>query len=80
MLSFSPSIGIPYFRYAGLNNNDIYNIRDILSVRNIFGSGDCIFSAARGSYNYLQVSGGTYLSPTTPLVQCIYIGSSSSTS
>ncbi|MFM7986198.1 MAG: hypothetical protein ACKPKO_43485 [Candidatus Fonsibacter sp.] len=36
-MRFSPSIGIKYFRYANFNNNDIYDLRNILSVRNIFG-------------------------------------------
>ena len=80
LLWFSPSIGLKIFRYANFNNNAIYNLRDILSVRNIWGDGDCIFSAARGAYNYLQVSGGTYLRPTIPGVQGIYLGNSSSTS
>jgi len=80
LLRFSPSICIKFFRYANFNNNDIYNLRDITSVRNILGEGDCLFSAARGSYNYLQVSGGTSLRPTIPGVQGIFIGNSSSTS
>ncbi len=39
-----------------------------------------MFSAARGSYNYLQVSGGTYIRPTAPSVQGIYLGQASTTS
>ncbi|MFM7982343.1 MAG: hypothetical protein ACKPKO_23790 [Candidatus Fonsibacter sp.] len=39
------------------------------------GSG--VFSAARGSYNYLQ---GTYIRPTAPSVKGIYLGQSSTTS
>jgi len=78
-LRFSHSIGIKCFRYAKFNNNDIYNLRDITSVRHILGEGDCVFSAARGAYNYLQVSGGTSLRPTIPIVQCIYKCNSSTT-
>ena len=33
-------------------------------INNIIGIS--IFAVARGSYHYLQVSGGTYLMPATP--------------
>ena len=39
-----------------------------------------VFLSARGSYNYLQASGGTYLRPTTAGNRGIYIGQASSTS
>ncbi|MFM7987118.1 MAG: hypothetical protein ACKPKO_48185, partial [Candidatus Fonsibacter sp.] len=39
-----------------------------------------MFSAARGSYNYFQVSGGTYIRPTIPFVKGIYLGQASTTS
>ena len=37
-------------------------------------------TAARGSCKYMQASGGTYLIPTTPSNQGVYIGQASSTS
>ncbi|MFM7987774.1 MAG: hypothetical protein ACKPKO_51525, partial [Candidatus Fonsibacter sp.] len=39
-----------------------------------------MFSAARGSYNYLQVSGGTNIIPAAPSIKGIYLGQASTTS
>ena len=50
----------------------------IYQVKIVSGFG--IFAAARGSYNYVQVSGGTYIRPTAPNNQGVYIGQASSTS
>ena len=74
----SASTGIKHYTYTIFNNNDIYNVRNIAGINNILGSG--IFAAARGSYNYLQASGGTYLRPTAPNNQGAHIGQASSTS
>ncbi|MFM7983081.1 MAG: hypothetical protein ACKPKO_27540, partial [Candidatus Fonsibacter sp.] len=57
----------------------MYNISDIVGVNNIIG-GTGVFSAARGSYNYLQVSGGAYIRPAAPSVKGIYLGQASTTS
>ena len=76
--SMSPSTSIRHYTYTNFNNNDIYNVRNIEGINNILGSG--IFSAARGSYNNVQVSGGTYIRPTAPNNQGVYIGQASSTS
>ncbi|MFM7983546.1 MAG: hypothetical protein ACKPKO_29890, partial [Candidatus Fonsibacter sp.] len=59
IMTMSPTVGIKHFTYTYFNNNYVYNIKEINGIDNILGSG--IFSAARGSYNYLQVSGGTYI-------------------
>jgi hypothetical protein len=75
----SPSTGIKHYTYTDFNNNHIYNVNDITGINNIIG-GSGIFSSARGSYNYLQASGGTYLRPTTASNRGIYIGQASSTS
>ncbi|MFM7982693.1 MAG: hypothetical protein ACKPKO_25560, partial [Candidatus Fonsibacter sp.] len=50
----------------------MYNIKEISGIDNILGSG--IFAATRGSFTYLQAS---YLRPTTPLSQGIYLGQAS---
>ncbi|MFM7983865.1 MAG: hypothetical protein ACKPKO_31525, partial [Candidatus Fonsibacter sp.] len=74
----APTVGIKHFTYSDFNNNYVYNIKEINGIDNILGSG--VFSAARGSYNYLQVSGGTYIRPTAPTAKCIYLGQASTTS
>ncbi|MFM7978901.1 MAG: hypothetical protein ACKPKO_06255, partial [Candidatus Fonsibacter sp.] len=55
IMTMSPTVGIKHVTYTDFNNNYVYNIKEINGIDNILGSG--IFSAARGSYNYLQVSG-----------------------
>ena len=76
--SMSPSTGIKHYTYTDFNNNHIINIRDITGVNNILGSG--IFAATRGSFVYMSASGTTYLRPTAPNNQGVYIGQASSTS
>jgi len=76
--SMSASTGIKHYTYQDFNNNYIYNVNEITGINNIIGSGIC--AAARGSYNYRQVSGGTYLRPTAPNNQGVYIGNVRSTS
>ncbi|MFM7977735.1 MAG: hypothetical protein ACKPKO_00325, partial [Candidatus Fonsibacter sp.] len=68
-----------HFTYTDFNNNYLYSISDIVGIYKIIG-GTGVFSAARGSYNYLQVSSGTYIRPTTPSVKGIYLGQASTTS
>jgi hypothetical protein len=58
------SRGTTHFTYTDLNNIYIYNVNELLGISNTLGSG--IVAAARGSFNYLQASGGTYIRPTTP--------------
>ncbi|MFM7977828.1 MAG: hypothetical protein ACKPKO_00805, partial [Candidatus Fonsibacter sp.] len=78
IMTMSPTAGIKHFTYTDFNNNYVYNIKEINGIDNILGSGIC--SAARGSYNYLQVSGGTYIRPTAPTAKGIYLGQASTTS
>ncbi|MFM7990249.1 MAG: hypothetical protein ACKPKO_64130, partial [Candidatus Fonsibacter sp.] len=78
-MSMAPTVGIKHFTYTVFNNNYVYNISDIVGINNSIG-GTGVFSAARGSYNYLQVYGGTYIIPTAPSTKCIYLGQSSTTS
>ena len=56
----------------------MYNIKEINGIENILGSG--IFAAPRGSFTYLQASGSSYLRPTAPTAQGIYLGQASTTS
>ncbi|MFM7985501.1 MAG: hypothetical protein ACKPKO_39920, partial [Candidatus Fonsibacter sp.] len=76
-MSMAPTAGIKHFTYSDFNNNYVYNVKEISGIDNILGFG--VFSAARGSYNYLQVSGGTYIRPTAPSVKGIYLGQASTT-
>ncbi|MFM7985082.1 MAG: hypothetical protein ACKPKO_37770, partial [Candidatus Fonsibacter sp.] len=76
-MSMAPTVGIKHFTYSDFNKY-VYNTKEIHGIDNILGSG--AFSAARGSYNYLQVSGGTYIRPTAPSVKGIYLGQASTTS
>ncbi|MFM7982296.1 MAG: hypothetical protein ACKPKO_23550, partial [Candidatus Fonsibacter sp.] len=78
IMTMSPTVGIKHFTYTDFYNNYVYNIKEINGIYNILGSG--IFSAARGSYNYFQVSGGTYIRPTAPTTKGIYLGQTSTTS
>ncbi|MFM7989098.1 MAG: hypothetical protein ACKPKO_58270, partial [Candidatus Fonsibacter sp.] len=54
------------------------NIKEINGIENILGSG--IVAAPRGSFTYLQASGSSYLRPTAPTAQGIYLGQASTTS
>ncbi|MFM7851351.1 MAG: hypothetical protein ACKO96_05380, partial [Flammeovirgaceae bacterium] len=40
---------------------------------NLVLGGTGVYAASRGSYNYLQVSGGTYIRPTAPTAKGIYV-------
>ena len=73
----SSSTGIKHYTYTEFNNNDIYNVNDIIGINSIMVQ---LFLQTRGSYNYLQVSGGTYIRPAAPSNQGVYIGQASSTS
>jgi hypothetical protein len=76
--SMSASTGIKHFTYTDFNNNNIININQIIGVTNILGSGN--FAATRGSFVYMSASGTTFLRPTAPNNQGVYIGQASSTS
>ena len=77
-MSLSPSTGIHYFTYSDFKNNAIYNIGDIWGVTNVYGPG--IIQGARGTFNYMQVSGGTGLRTEAPVTAGVFIGKSSSSS
>ncbi|MFM7982468.1 MAG: hypothetical protein ACKPKO_24415 [Candidatus Fonsibacter sp.] len=77
-MTMSPTAGIKHFTYTDFNNKYVYNIKEIHGIDYILGSG--VFSAAKGSYIYLQVSGRTYIRPTEPSVKGIYLGQASTTS
>ena len=75
----APTVGIKHLTHSDFNNNYVYNIKkEIMGIDNILGSGIC--SATRGSFTYLQASGSSYLRPTTPTVQGMYMGQASTTS
>ncbi|MFM7988445.1 MAG: hypothetical protein ACKPKO_54945, partial [Candidatus Fonsibacter sp.] len=78
LLSMAQTVGIKHFTYSDFNNNYVYNIKEINGIDHILGSG--IFAATRGSFMYLQASGSSYMRPTTPTVQGIYLGQASTTS
>ena len=76
-MSIAQTVGIRHFTYSDFNNNYVYNINEINGIDNILGSG--IFAATRGSFTYLQASRSSYMRPTTPLSQGIYLGQASTT-
>ena len=68
LMSLSPSTCIKIFSYTDFSNTAITNIDDLTFVANIpLFTG--IIHGPRGSFMYMQVSGGTYLRTQDPPAQ-----------